>query len=185
MSGLQILAQGVGLIGVSLLLASTMMRGRRMLLALDAAGSAVMGVHWALLGGTAAIAISALVVVMDVAGADPRGARGRLVIWASLPATAVLLAVLWSGPADILAALGMLGIAASRLSFGQIRLRALAIASCVPWIAYGAVLLSIPQVVFSVAYAIAMVISIRRIRSGHWQVPTPTADAAILPADGP
>jgi hypothetical protein len=184
MGGIQILAQIVGAVGVMLLLASTMMRGRRKLLALDAAGSAVMGVHWALLGGTAAIAISALVVVMDLAGTDPRDPRGRMIIWASIPVTAVLLAVLWSGPADLFAALGMLGIAASRLSSGQIRLRALSMAACVPWIAYGAIMVSIPQIAFSVAYFIAMGVSILRIRSGRWRAATPTADPAILRADG-
>ena len=185
MSGIHVIAQFVGALGIALLLASTFMRRRRMLLVLDAAGSAVMGVHWALLGGTAAIAISALVVVMDLAGTDPRDPRGWLVIWASLPVTAVLLALLWSGPVDLFAALGMLGIAASRLSSGQVRLRALAMASCVPWIAYGVVMMSIPQVAFSVAYFVAMGVSILRIRSGRWRAPTPAADAAILPADGP
>jgi len=125
MSSTQILAQLVGAVGIALLLSSTLMRRRVMLLALDAGGSAVMGIHWALLGGTAGIAISAVVVVMDLAGTDPRDPRGRLVLIASLPVTAVLLAVFWTGPVDILAGLGLLGIALSRLSAGQIRLRAL------------------------------------------------------------
>jgi len=184
MSTAHIVAQAVGVIGIALLLASTLMRRRAVLLAFDAAGSIVMGIHWALLGGTAAIAISAIVVVMDFAGTDPRSARGRAVIWLSIPVTAILLIIFWSGPVDLLAALGMLGIAASRLSFGQVRLRALAMASCLPWIAYGVILVSIPQVAFSVLYFVGMGISILRIRSGRWRAPTPSADAAILPADG-
>ena len=184
MSTAHIVAQAVGVIGIALLLSSTLMRTRAMLLAFDAAGSLVMGIHWALLGGTAAIAISAVVVVMDFAGSDPRSARGRAIIWLSIPVTAVLIIIFWSGPADIAAALGMLGIAASRLSFGQVRLRALAMAACVPWIVYGTILLSIPQVVFSVLYFVGMGVSILRIRGGRWQPRTRAADAAILPADG-
>jgi hypothetical protein len=57
-------------------------------------------------------------------------------------------------------------------------------AACVPWIAYGAIMVSIPQIAFSVAYFIAMGVSILRIRSGRWRAATPTADPAILPADG-
>lgn len=185
MSTAHLIAQAVGVVGIALLLASTLMRTRAMLLALDAAGSLVMGIHWALLGGTAAIAISAVVVVMDFAGTDPRSARGRAIIWLSIPVTAILIAVFWSGPVDLIAALGMLGIAASRLSYGQVRLRALAMAACVPWIIYGVILVSIPQVTFSVLYFIGMGVSIARIRSGRWQPRTPAADAAILPADGP
>lgn len=184
MSTAQIVAQAVGVIGIALLLASTLMRTRRMLLAFDAAGSTVMGVHWALLGGTAAIAISAIVVVMDLAGTDPRSARGRAIIWLSIPVTAILIIVFWSGLVDVFAGLGMLGIAASRLSYGQIRLRALAMAACIPWIVYGAILLSIPQIAFSALYFIGMGVSIIRIRRGRWQPRTPAADVAILPADG-
>lgn len=184
MSGIQIIAQFVGVVGIALLLASTFMRTRQRLLVFDAAGSAVMGVHWALLGGTAAIAISALVIVMDLAGTDPRSHRGRLLIWASIPVTALLVGLLWSGPADLLAALGMLGIAASRLSHGQVRLRVLAMASCLPWIGYGIVLLSIPQVVFSAAYFVAMGVSVLRIRSGRWRARTAAADTGILHVDG-
>ena len=187
MSSTQILAQLVGAVGIALLLSSTFMRRRVLLLALDAAGSAVMGIHWALLGGTAGIAISAVVVVMDLAGTDPRNPRGRLVLIASLPVTAVLLAVFWTGPVDILAGLGLLGIALSRLSAGQIRLRALSMAACVPWISYGVLMVSIPQIAFSAAYFVFMGVSILRIRSGRWPMPAATtaADAAILPADGP
>lgn len=184
MSSIHVTAQFVGFVGIALLLASTLMRRRRTLLTFDAAGSAVMGIHWALLGGTAAIAISVLVVVMDLAGTDPRSPRGRLIIWVSLPVTAVLLIFLWSGPVDLFAALGMLGIAASRLSTGQVRLRALSMAACVPWIAYGVFLVSIPQIAFSVAYIIAMGVSIVRIRRGNWRSPTGAGETAILPADG-
>ena len=184
MSGVQIIAQLVGVVGIALLMASTLMRRRAALLALDAGGSAVMGIHWALLGGTAAIAISAVVVVMDIAGTDPRNSRGRLVIIASLPLTAIFLGVFWTGIVDVFAALGMLGIALSRLSRGQVRLRALAMAASVPWIAYGVILVSFPQIAFSAAYFVAMGISILRIRRGRWRAALPAADAAILPRDG-
>jgi len=185
MSGIQIMAQLVGVVGIGLLMTSTLMRRRSALLAFDAGGSAVMGIHWALLGGTAAIAISAVVVVMDLAGTDPRNPRGRFVIIASLPLTAIFLAIFWTGIVDVFAALGMLGIALSRLSPGQVRLRALAMAACVPWIAYGVILVSIPQIAFSAAYFVAMGISILRIRRGRWRPATPSADAAILHGDGP
>jgi hypothetical protein len=162
-------------VGIALLLASTLMRRRAMLLGLDAAGSLVMGIHWALLGATAAVAISVVVAAMDIAGTDPRSARGRAVIWGSIPLTVVLLGVFWSGPVDLIAGLGLLLIALSRLSQGQVRLRALAMAASAPWIAYGVILVSIPQVIFSVAYAVAMGVSIVRIRRGGWQ---PRASAA-------
>lgn len=185
MTGTQIIAQLVGVVGISLLLASTFMRRRAMLLALDAAGSLVMGIHWALLGATAAVAISVVVAAMDLAGTDPRNPRGRAVIWASMPVTAILLVVFWSGPVDVLAGLGLLAIALSRLSRGQIRLRALAMAASAPWIAYGIVLVSIPQVAFSAAYFVAMGVSIIRIRRGNWNAGASAGDRAILPADGP
>lgn len=175
MTGTQIIAQLVGALGISLLLASTLMRTRPMLLAVDAAGSLVMGVHWALLGAPAAVAISVVVAVMDLAGTDPRDPRGRVVVWASVPVTALLLGVFWGGPVDLLAGLGLLALAASRLSMGQVRLRALAMASSVPWMAYGAMLMSIPQMAFSAAYFVAMGISIVRIRRGNWR---PRASAA-------
>lgn len=175
MTGTQIIAQLIGVVGIALLLASTFMRRRGMLLAFDAAGSVVMGIHWTLLGATAAVVISVVVAVMDIAGTDPRNPRGRAVVWASIPVTAVLLAVFWNGPVDIFAGLGLLALAASRLSMGQIRLRALAMAASVPWVIYGVILVSIPQVAFSVAYFVAMGISIVRIRRGNWR---PRASAA-------
>ena len=185
MTSTQIIAQLVGVVGISLLLASTFMRRRALLLGLDAAGSLVMGIHWALLGATAGVAISVVVAAMDIAGTDPRNPRGRAVVWASIPVTAILLVVLWSGPMDLLAGLGLLGIAMSRLSPGQIRLRALAIAASVPWIAYGIVLMSIPQVVFSAAYMVAMGVSIARIRRGNWRARASAENRANLSADGP
>ena len=184
MTGTQIIAQLVGVVGIALLLASTFMRRRSMLLGLDAAGSLVMGIHWMMLGATAAVAISVVVAAMDLAGTDPRSPRGRAVIWASMPVTALLMAIFWSGPVDLLAGLGLLAIAASRLSRGQIRLRALAMAASAPWIAYGILLMSIPQVAFSAAYFVAMGASIIRIRRGNWRPRASAADPVILPADG-
>ena len=44
---------------------------------------------------------------------------------------------------------------------------------------------SLPQVIFSTAYFIAMGVSILRITRGDWRHRTAAADTAILPADGP
>ncbi len=185
MTGTQMIAQLVGVVGIALLLASTLVRRRAMLLGLDATGSLVMGIHWGILGATAAVAISMVVAAMDIAGTDPRSTRGRAVIWASIPVTGVLLVVFWNGPVDLIAGLGLLLIALSRLSQGQVRLRALAMVASAPWITYGVILMSIPQVAFSMSYFVAMGVSIVRIRSGRWSPRTSAADRAILRADGP
>ncbi len=180
-----IVAQVIGTVGIALLLASTLVRRRVLLLGLDAVGSLVMGIHWALLGATAAVGISIIVVAMDLAGTDPRRAWGRLVIIGALPVACLVVALVWSGPADLLALIGMAAIAGSRLSRGQIRLRALATASAVPWGLYGVIMGSIPQMIFSTVYFIAMGISVVRIARGTWHPRPAAGEATILPPDGP
>jgi len=180
-----VLTQLVGFLGYGLLLGATLARRRLSLLAIDASGGAVLIVHWAMLGALAGVTMNALYTAVDIAGFDPRSRRGRVVLAAAVPATAALVVVFWQGPADLLAAAGVLFAIASRASTGQVRLRALAMIGCIPWGIFGVINWSLPQVIFSTAYFIAMGVSILRITRGDWRHRTAAADTAILPADGP
>ena len=184
MSGGDIIIQALGFVGLGLILGSTFARTRVMLLAVDAAGSALMALHWSLLGAYAGGALSLVYATVDLAGRNPYSTRGRLVIVLAVPVSIALVAILWTGPADLLAGIGVLLSIASRWSHGQIRLRVLSIASSIPWGIYGFIDHSAAQVTFSVIYSIAMAVSIVRIRLGTWQRRTAPDDAAIVRADG-
>ena len=180
-----VITQLVGFLGYGLLLGATLARRRLSLLAIDASGGAVLIVHWAMLGALAGVTMNALYTAVDVAGFDPRSTRGKMILAGAVPMTAALVVVFWQGPADLLAAAGVLFAIASRASVGQVQLRALAMIGCIPWGIFGVINWSLPQVIFSTVYFIAMGISILRITRGDWRPRTRAADAAILPADGP
>jgi hypothetical protein len=183
MSTYAIATQVVGFAGYGLLLGATLARRRLALLAIDASGGVVLVIHWAMLGALAGVTMNALYTAIDVAGVDPHSRRGRLVLASAVPATAVLVVAFWQGPADLLAAAGVLFAIASRASRSQVNLRALAMMGCIPWGLFGIVNGSIPQIIFSAVYFVAMGVSIMRIRRG-WGDATPPGETAILPADG-
>lgn len=185
MSTYDIIVQLIGLLGYGLLLASTLARRRLVLLGIDAGGGGVLILHWALLGAIAGVTMNALYTAVDVAGFDPRSRRGRIALIASVPVAVALVMVFWQGPSDLLAGAGLLFAIASRSSPGQIRLRTLAMVGCIPWGLFGVVHGSIPQIAFSSIYAVAMGVSIVRIRRGTWRPRATAEDAGILPANGP
>ena len=185
MSTFDIVTQAVGFVGYGLLLAATLARRRASLLTIDASGGAVLVLHWALLGAIAGVTLNALYTAVDVAGVDAESRRGRIALAASVPVAAALVVIFWTGPADLLAAAGLLFAIASRASRGQVQLRFLAMVGCIPWGIFGLAHGSIPQVAFSAIYFVAMGVSILRIRRGHWRVRTAPDDTAMMPDDGP
>lgn len=183
LSAYAIITQVVGFVGYGLLLGATLARRRLRLLAIDATGGAVLILHWAMLGAIAGVTMNALYTAIDLAGFDPTSRRGRLMLAAAVPATALLTLLFWQGPTDLLAAAGVLFAVASRASRSQVRLRALAMAGCIPWGIFGVINMSIPQIIFSTVYFVAMGWSIVRIRRG-WEPEASAARSGILPADG-
>lgn len=179
-----IATQAVGFLGYGLLLASTFARRRTGLLLIDAAGGLLLVVHWGMLGAIAGVTMNGLYTLLDLAGLDPRARRARNALIAAIPISIALVAIFWQGPTDLLALTGVLMAIASRASRSQIRLRALALVGSIPWGVFGFLEGSAPQVTFSIIYAIAMGVSIWRIRRGRWPRPTTPDDAAILPVDG-
>lgn len=184
MTTVGIATQAVGFLGYGLLLASTFARRRTGLLLIDAGGGFVLVIHWGMLGAIAGVTMNGLYTLLDLAGLDPGARRGRVALIAAIPMSIALVAIFWQGPTDLLALAGVLMAIASRASHGQIRLRALALVGSIPWGVFGLLEGSAPQVTFSIVYAIAMGVSIWRIRSGRWSRPTTPDDVAILPADG-
>jgi hypothetical protein len=178
-----ILTQLVGFVGYGLLLGATLARGRLRLLAIDASGGTVLVGHWLMLGALAGVTMNALYTAIDLAGLDPTSRRGRMLLVAAVPAAALLTWAFWQGPADLLATAGVLFAVASRASRSQVRLRGLAMVGCIPWGLFGVVNMSIPQIIFSAVYFVAMGWSIVRIRRG-WAPQASAVEGAILPADG-
>lgn len=184
MSTFDIVTQAIGFVGYGLLLGATLARRRAWLLAIDASGGAVLILHWALLGAIAGVTMNALYTAVDVAGVNPDSRRGRIALAASVPIAIALVVVFWAGPSDLLAGAGLLFAIASRASRNQVQLRFIAMIGCIPWGLFGLVHGSIPQMVFSTVYFIAMGVSIVRIRRGTWQPRASAAERGILPADG-
>lgn len=148
------LADLLGGAGFLVLLAATQVESRARFLVVDFCGLAAVVAHYLLLDAPTGAAMSALYMVIDVtAGLRDRSDLARRGFAAHYGIAVLLVAFTWRGPVDLAALFGTLAAVASRQQEAMRPLLLLLVVSTVGWGAYGALVGSVGQVAFSVAYA--------------------------------
>ena len=140
------------------------MESRARFLAVDACGLGAAVAHYLLLDAPTGAAMSALYLAIDgTAAFRDRSDLVRRGFAAHYGLAALLVAVTWQGPADLAALFGTLAAVASRQQEDMRPLLLLLVVSTAGWGVYGALVGSVGQVAFSVAYATFGLLGVWRI----------------------
>lgn len=137
MADTSLLAEGFGAVGFALLVAWPLLRGRRGILAGQAASAAAYGIHYALIGAmTGAVMLLLSVTQALAAWNEERSKTQGLVYAATIPALVVLTWMTWKGPISICAAAGLVMSSLGRWQRSPLMLRLMFLGSGVAWIAH-------------------------------------------------
>lgn len=129
------LAEGLGVLAFSLSFVWPVVRGRRLLLGIQALASLLWAAHYVALGdGAYTGALMCLLGVVQSLTASVRTERwAQVIFWLTLPALISFVLVSWAGPQSACAAGGLFVSALGRWETHPIRMRLLFLLSLVGW----------------------------------------------------
>jgi hypothetical protein len=158
-----LVADLAGLIGLVLLTAWPLLRGRRAILLAQSAGAMAFVVHYLLIGALTGAAMVSMSVVQALAAlSEERPLWRRLVYLATIPALVAMTAVTWAGLPSLCAALGLALTTAARWQRSVTALRVLFLASAGAWVAHDFLTGSLQGIVADIACGIGLVHALRR-----------------------